>query len=35
MRCLEFEPEFPMEVITARGTVEQCFKDLGKQPVSY
>jgi|JI10StandDraft_1071094.scaffolds.fasta_scaffold3068235_1 hypothetical protein len=34
MRTLNFEMKTSIDVITARGTSEQCFKDLGKQPIS-
>jgi hypothetical protein len=34
MRTLNFEMKNRMDVITCRGSVEQCFKDLGKKPVS-
>lgn len=34
MRTLNFELRNSIDVITNRGSVEQCFKDLGKQSIS-
>jgi hypothetical protein len=34
MRTLNFELKDSIDVIAVRGTVEQAFKDLGKQSVS-
>jgi hypothetical protein len=34
MRTLNFEMKDSMDVIACRGSVEQCFKDLGKKPIS-
>jgi hypothetical protein len=34
MRTLNFEMKNAVDVIAARGTVEQCFKDLGKKSIS-
>ncbi len=35
MRTLNFELKNSIDVIAARGTVEQCFKDLGKNSISH
>lgn len=34
MRTLNFELRSCIDVITARGTMEQCFIDLGKKSIS-
>lgn len=34
MRTLNFEMRNSIDVIAARGTVEQCFRDLGKKSIS-
>lgn len=34
MRILNYELKSSFDVVTARGTVEQCFRDLGRQPIS-
>lgn len=34
MRTLNFELRNSIDVITARGSPEQCFKDLGKKSIS-
>lgn len=34
MRTLNFELRTCIDVITARGSAEQCFKDLGKKSIS-